>query len=93
MSGSLVRRQVIYTGMVQGVGFRYTALQVARRFTVTGFVRNLPNGTVELVVEGSAEEADRYLRALAESMAGHIEEARIENRDATGEFPNFDIVR
>ena len=49
---SRVRRRLIYQGRVQGVGFRYTVASIARRFPVTGYVKNLPDGNVELAVDG-----------------------------------------
>lgn len=62
--------QVFYEGRVQGVGFRYFARRLAAGFDVAGYVRNLPDGRVELVASGEAEE---FLQALRESeLAGHI---------------------
>ena len=66
--------QVFYEGRVQGVGFRYTARGVAAGFDVAGYVRNLPDGRVELVASGDDEEVDGFLAAVRESeLAGHIE--------------------
>ena len=66
--------QVFYEGRVQGVGFRYTARRVAAGFEVAGFVRNLPDGRVELVASGDAEEVDGFLAGVRESeLAGHID--------------------
>lgn len=70
-----VTRRLVYRGTVQGVGFRMTARRVAGRFPVTGIVRNLADGTVELVARGSSVEIERFLGALAETMAGYITEA------------------
>lgn len=65
--------QVFYEGRVQGVGFRYTARRVASGFDVSGYVRNLPDGRVELLASGEPDEVDGYLAALRESeLAGHI---------------------
>lgn len=66
--------QVFYEGRVQGVGFRYTARRVASGFDVAGYVRNLPDGRVELVASGDPDEVDGFLSALRESeLAGHID--------------------
>lgn len=66
--------QVFYEGRVQGVGFRYTARRVAAGFDVAGYVRNMPDGRVELVASGDADEVDGFLQALRDSeLAGHIE--------------------
>ena len=65
--------QVFYEGRVQGVGFRYTARRVAAGFDLAGYVRNLPDGRVELVASGDEEEVDGFLQAVRESeLAGHI---------------------
>ena len=66
--------QVFYEGRVQGVGFRYTARRVAAGFDVSGYVRNLPDGRVELVASGDADEIDGFLTAMRDSeLAGHID--------------------
>lgn len=66
--------QVFYEGRVQGVGFRYTARRVAAGFDVAGYVRNLPDGRVELVASGEPSEVEDFLAALRDSeLAGHIE--------------------
>ena len=85
------RRDVIYRGMVQGVGFRYTARAIARNHAVVGFVRNLADGRVRLVVEGQNEEIDRYLEHLKRYMADYIREARETSSEATGEFDAFEV--
>ncbi len=88
-----VRREVHYTGRVQGVGFRFNAQWIARRFAVTGFVRNLPDGRVELVAEGEEAVVERFLAKIADSMAGNITHADVQRRAATGEFSGFEITR
>ena len=66
--------QVCYEGRVQGVGFRYTARRIASGFDVSGYVRNLPDGRVELLASGEPAEVDDFLAALRDSeLAGHIE--------------------
>lgn len=85
---------VFYSGNVQGVGFRYTARTVASGFEVTGVIRNLPDGRVEMQAEGSREELEAFQTAIRESGLDHFirnEEVRWEN--ATGEFRGFEIVR
>lgn len=85
------RREVFFSGRVQGVGFRYTTRSIATGFAVTGHVRNLPDGRVQLVVEGAREELDRFLAALAAEMDRHISGAESRTSVATGEFDRFDI--
>jgi acylphosphatase len=90
-SSTLERREVLYSGRVQGVGFRYTARQLAGQFDVTGFVRNQPDGRVQLMVEGQRAEVERYLAALAEQLSGYIRDAAADVRPATGEFAGFEV--
>jgi acylphosphatase len=61
-----------FTGRVQGVGFRYAALQVAREFEVSGFVANLPDGRVVLEAEGNRADVEAFLVAVHEKMDGYV---------------------
>ena len=85
------RSTVLYAGRVQGVGFRYTACSIARQYRVSGFVRNLPDGRVELVVEGEPHEVDAFLREVRERFFNQIRDERSDVEPATGEFTGFDI--
>jgi acylphosphatase len=87
-----MRRHVFYSGRVQGVGFRFTAQRIAQRFAVTGWVRNLPDGRVELVAEGERSEIDGFINRLAESMSDNIQSVQQHNEAETGEFSSFEIV-
>jgi acylphosphatase len=87
----IVRCEVHYAGRVQGVGFRFNARWIARGFDVTGLVRNLPDGRVQLVAEGEEEEINRFLAKVAASMAGNIEHADVKRSAARGEFSGFEI--
>ncbi len=87
-----MERQLVYfTGQVQGVGFRYTARRLASRFPVTGYVRNMPDGRVELVVEGAASEVDRFVDELRTTMGSHVRHCDIQRISASGEFDGFQI--
>lgn len=77
---------VHFTGRVQGVGFRYATLQVSREFEVAGWVANLPDGRVQLEVEGDKSEVDRFVAAVEERMHGHI---RKTERTAAPRAPQF----
>jgi len=62
----MAAKRVIFEGRVQGVGFRYTTKDIARGFDVRGWVKNLPDGTVELQVDGDAAEVTAFLKEIAE---------------------------
>ncbi len=68
----LRRVTVVYSGRVQGVGFRATARSVAGTFDLSGWVRNEPDGSVRLEVQGDEAEIARYLEVLADRMRGNI---------------------
>ncbi len=85
------RKTIHFFGAVQGVGFRYTTCGVARGFGVTGYVRNLRDGSVELVVEGDGREVERFLEALRDRMGGHIAREEMLEGPPTGEFAGFSI--
>ena len=74
-----IAKHIIFSGRVQGVGFRFTARRIAVRYELSGFVRNLPNGTVEMFAQGCVDDVDRCLRDINESFAGYIRGAKIED--------------
>jgi acylphosphatase len=81
---------VQYTGRVQGVGFRYTAQRLAQGFPVAGYVRNLPDGDVEVVAEGQAKDVEAFLAAVARRMAGNIELSAT-TEEPPGNYRGFNI--
>ncbi|WP_428938675.1 acylphosphatase [Fontivita pretiosa] len=85
------RRTVYYSGHVQGVGFRYTAENLARRYAVSGYVRNLPDGRVELVMEGPDDQMDMLMAAIQQRMGQYIRKTTVQTSPATGEFSGFTI--
>lgn len=87
------QRIVHFGGEVQGVGFRYTACRVASGFDVSGYIRNLPDGRVECVVEGRAKEIDAFLETLSEQMSGYIQSRQEQTVPATGRFSGFGVRR
>ena len=68
---TMVARQYFFAGRVQGVGFRYATKQLAKGFDVTGWVRNLADGRVEMQIMGDEEELDEFLEELHDSPLGH----------------------
>jgi acylphosphatase len=81
----------ICSGQVQGVGFSYTAERLARKFSVTGFVRNLSNGQVELVAEGEEKLAQEFLSDVREAFSPYIQDVQVRWGPSKGEFKSFRI--
>ena len=87
-----VCKHVIYSGNVQGVGFRMTAHHLAEKHGVAGFVRNLPDGTVELLVEGDVSQVDGLLADLRSGMGSYITGTVVTEKPAT-QRSGFRITR
>lgn len=86
------RREVHYSGHVQGVGFRFTTQAIARGYDVTGFVQNLTDGRVRVVAEGQVAELDGFFAALEERMAHYIHSKTCDTRAATGQYADFSVA-
>jgi len=86
-----VRRRVTYFGRVQGVFFRATAAELASGFGVVGYVRNAPDGTVELETEGAADQVDAFLQAVARHFRQNITRAQIEERPIRHDETRFQV--
>lgn len=86
------RCEVHFSGRVQGVGFRHTTKCLATRFAVTGVVRNLADGRVELVVEGTKREVAAFLQELQREMHGYIDDSTTVRACYQGAFDSFDIA-
>jgi acylphosphatase len=82
---------VFFTGHVQGVGFRYSVLQVAKEFEVTGFVSNLADGRVQLEAEGQPADVSAFVDAVQEKMHGYIRKMERSNRKRPAQFSGFVI--
>jgi len=81
----MVCKRVLYSGRVQGVGFRYTTQALAVGHPVAGYVRNLPSGEVELVVEGEDSAVEAFLAAVARRMTGYISNTTVQEAAPTGQ--------
>lgn len=91
----MIARRVIFEGRVQGVGFRYTTKDLARGFEVCGWVKNLPDGTVELQVSGERDEVEAFIKEIVEeSPLGHyIEGMHVQNIAPLEGVKGFTIER
>jgi acylphosphatase len=87
-----IRRHVYYYGDVQGVGFRHAAVRAAAGLAVTGFVRNLRDGRVELVAEGEPEGVARLLDGVGRAMGGRITRREEAEEPPTGQFGRFSVA-
>jgi acylphosphatase len=85
------RKTYHFDGRVQGVGFRYTAQNIALQYDVGGYVRNLPDGRVELVLEGEDEVVDQIVSNVSRRMNSYIRGIQTSTAPATGEFSDFGI--
>ena len=87
------RVQVRIRGRVHGVGYRYFTQHTAEALGVLGSVRNLPEGEVEAIAEGSKEKLQEFVQALREGPhAGHVDDLTEAWGEPTGEFANFEVV-
>src|SRR5579864_7952160 len=86
-----VARMVHYSGQVQGVGFRATVAEIARDHPVTGWVKNLDDGRVQLLVEGREEDVKKFLAAVRTRWQKNIDKEVTEEKKATGEYKTFSI--
>ena len=89
-----LRVNILYAGRVQGVGFRYTVKTVATGCEISGHVRNLADGRVELIAEGRREELESFRAAILDAgLAGFVRDEQVIWADAKNEFRGFEISR
>lgn len=85
------RLHAFYSGRVQGVGFRFTAIDAAAELGLKGWVRNLRDGRVEAICEGNEEQLQGFLSKIKDAMGSYIFKEELNWEEATGEFKKFDI--
>ncbi len=85
-------KSIYYSGMVQGVGFRATTAMIARDYPVTGSVKNLADGRVQVLVEGSEEAVDQFLKAVRARFKDYIDSEQVEDQAVSGKFGRFSIA-
>ncbi|HUX03198.1 MAG: acylphosphatase [Phycisphaerae bacterium] len=86
------RMHIYYSGRVQGVGFRYTVIRLAAGRPVTGFVKNLRDGRVEVVAEGEEKAVEGLLNDIDRVMQKYIEDRSLVRETPTGEFREFQVA-
>lgn len=82
---------VFFSGHVQGVGFRYTTLQIAKEYEVAGFVKNLADGRVQVEVEGAPPEVAAFVDAIEERMHGYVRKTERTSGRREAQFTGFAI--
>jgi len=85
-------RHIIFTGYVQGVGFRFTAHRIATRRGLTGWVKNLTDGSVEMVVQGPSDYIENCLNDIKESFTGYVKETKIQEIPPASHHTDFRIT-
>jgi acylphosphatase len=85
-------KHVVFTGHVQGVGFRYTALSISRQYPVSGYVRNESDGTVEMIVQGAPADIDNFIQDVRQEFEDKIRETRIEPAPYNPRYTDFRIT-
>lgn len=88
----MTAKRIIFIGRVQGVGFRYTAHRMAQRHQLTGFVRNLPDGTVEMLAQGPSGDIADCIQDIKDYFGDHIRETRIQEIPANPKYKDFRIT-
>lgn len=89
--GMRKRMHTLYSGRVQGVGFRFSAESIAAELGVYGWVKNLGDGRVELVAEAEETILKDFLKRLNQYFSRYIQDADVQWKEASGEFNDFEI--
>jgi acylphosphatase len=89
---SQVAKHIVFTGHVQGVGFRFTAHHIASGYRLTGFVRNLPDATVEMLAQGTPDDIDSCISQIQNSFAGYMRDSIIEDVPVDARYTEFRIT-
>jgi acylphosphatase len=87
-----MRRRIIFKGRVQGVGFRWNTVDALKGYLITGLVRNLSDGSVELIIEGKPECLDEAQKRVEDRMRGYWKSRRYEDIDGEPHYDNFKIL-
>jgi acylphosphatase len=82
---------VFFSGHVQGVGFRYSTLQIAKEYEVSGYVKNLADGRVQVEAEGTPTEVEAFVAAIEERMHGYVRKTERAGGRREAHFTGFAI--
>lgn len=87
-----IAKQVVFRGRVQGVGFRYTTQRIAGRYDLTGYVRNLPNGSVEALLQGTQANVQACMDEIQNAFGGYIREVQAVDQPVNPQYHDFRIA-
>ena len=87
-----IARLITFKGRVQGVGFRFTSQRIAFRYGLSGFVRNLPDGSVEMLAQGDGENISGCLLDISETFKSYIRDTKIEEVAVNPRYSDFRIT-
>ena len=87
-----VAKHIVFFGRVQGVGFRFITRRIALRYELTGYVRNLPDGSVEMFAQGRPEDLADALRDICETFGGCIRDTNIQDLPQNPNLQSFNIT-
>jgi acylphosphatase len=87
-----IAKHVVFSGRVQGVGFRFTVFGIANRCNLKGLVRNLSDGTVEMIAQGEDQDIDICISDIKESFGSHIKETRLSDVSINPDYKDFKIT-
>jgi acylphosphatase len=85
-------KHIVFSGEVQGIGFRFTANRLAGRYSVTGFVRNLPDGNVEMLIQGSEQDIRHCIAEIQDSFRGYIRNTKTDSVPPNPSYTNFRVA-
>ena len=88
----MVQAHILYSGMVQGVGFRYTTQRIAKSLGLQGWVKNLPDGGVEILAQGPKEAIENMIKELGSHFGSYIREKNISFSKPQGQFKDFQVI-
>lgn len=88
----MIQAQIFYSGVVQGVGFRYSVQHMANDLKLAGWVRNLHDRRVEILVEGPKSDVERFCQEIDRRFEGNIRDKQISYHPSQGHFKNFQIT-
>jgi acylphosphatase len=88
----MTAKHIIFKGRVQGVGFRYSSHRIAGQYEMTGYVRNLPDGTVEMLAQGPLIQIDSCIDAIQDYFGGHVRDCQAVEVPVDLRYSDFKIA-